>query len=299
MGTVMSRGHPPAHALVPADHDVDIIQSRLQRRYHVPLDVQVAHYTPSIFPLVPIITPRVHQLCNTSWKRIVDRQETTDSGVQLAGITLFYNDFYERLKLVDENGKIESVLSAHSTGTNKIAEKGAIIVRIIHYALSIRDNDETTQLRLFNLGRAHAQRAIRPYMYSVFVQTLLYTLANQLGLEATHEVMEAWVNVFSFIMRSMLPPAIRGQTLETEVCIHTKSEFSSDTVKAQVQEIKYEREKQLSSARSHLSLFSNHGGRSVAASAPNSVRMRPQPQPQPVPKLPLVRADEDDDDTSG
>ena len=91
----------------------------------------------------------------------------------------------------------------------------------------------------------------------------------------------------------MLPPAIRGQTLETEVCIHTKSEFSSDTVKAQVQEIKYERDKQLSSARSHLSLFSNHGGRS----APNSVRMRPQPQP--VPKLPLVRADEDDDDTSG
>jgi len=62
--------------------------------------------------------------------------------------------------------------------------------------------------------------------------------------------MEAWVNVFSFIMKSMLPPAINGQTLETEICINTKTEFSSDNMKAQVQEIKYEREKVLSSSRS-------------------------------------------------
>jgi len=62
--------------------------------------------------------------------------------------------------------------------------------------------------------------------------------------------MEAWVNVFSFIMKSMLPPAINGQTLETEICINTKTEFSSDNMKAQVQEIKYEREKALSSYRS-------------------------------------------------
>ena len=87
-------------------------------------------------------------------------------------------------------------------------------------------------------------------MYSVFVQALLYSIANQLGLYATHEVMEAWVNVFSFIMKSMLPPAINGQTLETEICINTKTEFSSDNMKAQVQEIKYEREKGLSSYRS-------------------------------------------------
>ena len=66
----------------------------------------------------------------------------------------------------------------------------------------------------------------------------------------SQKVMEAWVNVFSFIMKSMLPPAINGQTLETEICINTKTEFSSDNMKAQVQEIKYEREKVLSSSRS-------------------------------------------------
>ena len=139
----------------------------------------------------------------------------TESGFEINGITLFYNDFYARLDEVDENKKIEAVLAAHSTGQNKIAEKGAIIIRIVNYVLSLKQNDEQTQFRLYALGKAHAKRAIRPYMYSVFVQCMLYTISNQLGLHASHEVMEAWVNIFSFIMKSMLPLAIVGQTIET------------------------------------------------------------------------------------
>jgi len=276
-------------------NDIIRIQEKLGKKYAVPLDVQVAHYTPSIFPLIPIINDQINQLCVDSWKLICSKKETTDSGVELTGITLFYNDFYERLNLVDENKKIESVLSAHSTGLNKIAEKGAIIIRIINYALSIKVNDEQTQFRLFNLGKAHTKRAIRPYMYSIFIQTLLYTIANQLGLYATHEVMEAWVNVFSFIMKSMLPPAIKGQTLETEISINTKSEFSSDQMKAQVQEIKYEREKALSSVRSHMTNRSMH----TSISAAGTIGSRPQSGVVGtsiyIPKLPLVTSDEVDD----
>jgi len=292
-------GGSHGHAIVVTDTDTqDIlrIQERLGKKYAVPLEVQVAHYTPSIFPLVPIVNAQNNQLCVDAWKLICAKREVTESGVELTGITLFYNDFYERLQLVDENRKIESVLSAHSHGTNKIAEKGAIIIRIINYALSIRANDEETQFRLYNLGKAHTKRAIRPYMYSVFVQTLLYTIANQLGLYATHEVMEAWVNVFSFIMKSMLPPAIRGQTLETEICINTKTEFSSDNVKAQVQEIKYEREKAASvaSARSHLT---NRSVRSVHSSpAVDAPWSRPPSASVYIPKLPLVSSSDMDDD---
>lgn len=162
----------------------------------------------------------------------------TESGLELTGITLFYNDFYEHLRKMDENGKIEAVLSAHSTGKNKIAEKGAIIIRIVNYILSIDKNDEQTQYRLYNLGNAHAKRNIRPYMYSIFVQTMLYTIANQLDLNASHEVMEAWVHMFAFVMKSMLPLAIKGQTIDTELFINTKTEFSSENIKAQMQEIK-------------------------------------------------------------
>jgi hemoglobin-like flavoprotein len=263
-------------------NDIIRIQEKLGKKYSIPLEVQVAHYTPSIFPLVPIINSQINKLCMDSWKLICNNREKTDSGLELTGITLFYNDFYERLALVDENKKIESVLSAHSTGLNKIAEKGAIIIRIINYALSITKNDEQTQFRLYNLGKAHTKRAIRPYMYSVFIQTLLYTISNQLGLYATHEVMEAWVNVFSFIMKSMLPLAIKDQTLETEICINTKTEFSSDNVKIQVQEIKYEKEKGLSSARSFLTNRSNRSNNDRPISGVSNSSY--------LPKLPLIKS---------
>ena len=129
--------------------------------------------------------------------------------------------------------QIEAVLGSHTTGTNKIAEKGAIIIRIVNYVLSLSTNDEQTQFRLYTLGKAHAKRKIRPYMYSIFVQVMLYTISAQLGTHASQEVMEAWVNMFAFIMKSMLPLAIKGQTVETEIAINTKSEFNSDNMKAQ------------------------------------------------------------------
>ena len=83
--------------------------------------------------------------------------------------------------------QIEAVLDSHTTGTNKIAEKGAIIIRIVNYVLSISQNDEQTQFRLYTLGKAHAKRKIRPYMYSIFVQVMLYTISAQLGTHASQE----------------------------------------------------------------------------------------------------------------
>ena len=49
-------------------------------RYVIPLDVQVAHYTPAIFPLVPMISPKINKLCENSWKKIVANKEMTETG---------------------------------------------------------------------------------------------------------------------------------------------------------------------------------------------------------------------------
>jgi len=235
-------GNKPSNTTskVVIDNEESIVnlQTKLENKYKIAEEVKVAHYTPSIFPLIPLINHNTCQICKKSWKIICDKKEMSESGLELTGITLFYNDFYDHLLTMDENVKIEAVLSAHSTGKNKIVEKGAIIIRIINYILSIDKNDEQTQYRLYNLGKAHARRNIRPYMYSIFVQTMLYTIANQLELHASHEVMEAWVHMFAFVMKSMLPLAIKGQTIDTELFINTRTEFSSDNIKAQMEEIK-------------------------------------------------------------
>ena len=95
--------------------------------------------------------------------------------------------------------QIEAVLGSHTTGTNKIAEKGAIIIRIVNYVLSLSTNDEQTQFRLYTLGKAHAKRKIRPYMYSIFVQVMLYTISAQLGTHASQEGTRHLVISFKYV----------------------------------------------------------------------------------------------------
>ena len=72
----------------------------------------MAHYTPCIFPIIPIINQKINELCSESWKKNCSNKEILESGFEVSGITLFYNDFYERLSIVDEGHKIEAVLVA-------------------------------------------------------------------------------------------------------------------------------------------------------------------------------------------
>jgi hypothetical protein len=138
---------------------------------------------------------------------------------------------------LDSSGRFEAVLSAHTSGTNKIAAKGEILIRIIKFALSITGDNPAVQLQLYMLGKSHFQKRFRPWQYSVFVDALMYTISSRLGGEATHEVMEAWVNLFAFILRSMLPQAIKGSVLETEICVNTSSEFKNGKLGEMVKEI--------------------------------------------------------------
>jgi hypothetical protein len=109
------------------------------------------------------------------------------------------------------------------------------------------------------------------------VQTLLNTISSRLGTHATNTVMEGWVNLFAFVMQSMLPPAINGQVVETELNINTSSEFAGGRTAIEVQEI--EEVKEVAKK-----FGSKHGGSSVgssfdltssrAGSARNSARQR-------------------------
>ena len=113
-------------------------------------------------------------------------------------VTSFVLVSYTKTHIIFSTTQIEAVLGSHTTGQNKIAEKGAIIIRIVNYVLSLSDNDEQTQFRLYTLGKAHAKRKIRPYMYSVFVQVLLYTISAQLGTHATHEGTMSFLSIHSY-----------------------------------------------------------------------------------------------------
>eukprot|EP00607_Mallomonas_marina_P008568 CAMPEP_0182418242 /NCGR_PEP_ID=MMETSP1167-20130531/2733_1 /TAXON_ID=2988 /ORGANISM="Mallomonas Sp, Strain CCMP3275" /LENGTH=270 /DNA_ID=CAMNT_0024592373 /DNA_START=255 /DNA_END=1067 /DNA_ORIENTATION=+ len=199
------------------------------------MEVAVAHFTPSSFPLLPTVNKHSTKLCADSWESILSGGYEEDAdGNRTSGMTRFYNEFYERLEVFDSSGKFEAVLSRHSSGSDKIAAKGAILIRIVKFVLKIEEDNKQTQLLLYMLGKSHSQKSIRPWQYSVFVQTLLITISSRLGTQATTDVMASWVNLFAFIMKSMLPPSIQGQIVETELNINTSSEFAGGKVADEV-----------------------------------------------------------------
>jgi hypothetical protein len=115
-----------------------------------------------------------------------------------------------------------------------VAVKGSVLLRVINYALNIEGATPEVETALYLIGKAHTHRAIRPWMYSVFLQTLMNTLSSRLGNEATKKVMEAWVNLFAYVFKHILPPAIEGRVVETELNINTSSVFADGRIAAEV-----------------------------------------------------------------
>jgi hypothetical protein len=85
-----------------------------------------------------------------------------------------------------------------------------------------------------------------------------------LGTHATSDVMEAWVNLFAFVMKSMLPPAIKGQVVETELNINTSSEFENGKIAAEVSAVEDEK-----AIRMNLGKHSKHSGSDTYSDTPS------------------------------
>lgn len=202
-------------------------QKHFQRKYTTPLKILVAHYTPATFPVIPILNKNNNELCYNSWKIITSTDVLDNNNFRISGITAFYNEFYERLKIYDPNEIINTFLLHHSNGKNSFVAKCDILTRIINFAIGIKNDDKETQLRLFMLGKSHSKKNIKPYMYSIFIQTLLQTISVCLRLKATVEVMEAWVHQFAFIFKSIIPVAIKNQVIENEVFINISNTFEN------------------------------------------------------------------------
>lgn len=224
--------HASAYKKAQGIGEVMMQQSNFQDQYVSPISIQVAHYTPASFPLTPVVTNSTLRVCRESWALIMAPVER--DGIVTSGMTLFYTEFYDTLEVFDKMGKFESVLKQHSGGMDGVAAKGAILIRIVHYVLALDPDSEKCQYMLFTLGKSHNHKRIRPWQYSVFIQTLLNTMSSRLGSNATHEVMTSWVHLFAFVLRSILPVAIKGLVNETEVDINVTTDIGDSSVTDQI-----------------------------------------------------------------
>ena len=181
-------------------------------------DLQVAHYSPPSFPLTPVVTANTIEICKASWKKILEPVER--NGMSLSGMTVFFTEFYDTLERFDTAGKFETVLKKHTTGLNGIAAKGALLIRIINFALALDPSSEKTKFIVTSMGRTHNRLKIRPWQYSIFIQILVNTISSRLGNHATNTVMSSWVHLFAYLLHYMLPAAIKGLVVGSELDIN-------------------------------------------------------------------------------
>lgn len=213
------------------------LQDEFSRAYSFPVAVQVAHFTPSSFPINPKITPAIVDMCEASWELIVN-----DTVGITTGLTKFYMEFYRRLSIVDSNGRFEAHLARNiKDNESKFIAKGSILVRIIRFSFSIRADNDASETALYMLGKVHHYRGIRPWQYAIFIETLLQTISHCLGREATNEVMHAWVNLFAFILKGMLPTAIHNLLVETELSVNTSCAYYGGSVLEEIRSLEESR----------------------------------------------------------
>mmetsp|Transcript_24602 Transcript_24602/g.24838 ORF Transcript_24602/g.24838 Transcript_24602/m.24838 type:complete len:274 (+) Transcript_24602:281-1102(+) len=235
---------------------VSILDLFFGRYISIPIEVVLSHFTPSSFPLIPMINKNSTKLCQDTWAHILNNDYIDDSGVSTSGMTMFYNSFYERLDLLDTSGRFEAVLCRNATGGNKIAAKGVIIIRMMKFVLEIQEDNLQTKKMLNTLGKSHIKKLIRPWQYAIFVQTILLTISYRLGMRATSEVMTAWVHLFAYVLKHMLPPAIAHSVDPKEFNINTSDYGNIQASKDLIKQAERQRTSEESSKLSFLNRLS-------------------------------------------
>lgn len=167
-------------------------------------DAMVEHYFPPTFPITPMVTPAVVEVCRRSWVSIKEKQISGTTGV-----VFFYDQFYNRLY---ERTKAFEVIFDGS-----LKKKGKVLAAAMEFVTTIDAVDIVgTSRRIREVGKMHcrtkgAMQKIRPWMYSVYLETLITAVSFCLGKEATFVVVDAWVNLLAYVLREMLGPAITGR----------------------------------------------------------------------------------------
>lgn len=255
--------------------DENVSDDKNENGCDFPLEIHVAHYTPASFPLTPVVTKSTIAACRESWTLVLMPVERED-GSSVSGMTLFYTEFYDTLEVIDTMGKFESVLLQHTGGIESKLAKGGILLRIVNYALNVEPESERSRYALYCLGKAHNQKSIRPWQYSIFIQCLLTTLSSRLGSNATFEVMSAWVHLFAFMLRNILPPAIIGLVDETEVNVNVTNEVGDSATTDELFEADRALEMKKIVKRSHANSRGSSAASSVAHSVQVSSRLPPR-----------------------
>jgi len=172
---------------------------------YISMREKVHHFLPAAFPLQCTIKNFHIDKLKYSWKIVRSEgalgQKENDDGQ--SAIVVFYDEFYNRLF------SKSAVFREHFPG---LKMRGGILNRIIHFVCSIDVLKlKETERKLTVLGDNHNTLNVHPWMYGVFAETLVETVLQCLGEEASFEYYQSWTVALSFCLKNMLHQALKSK----------------------------------------------------------------------------------------
>jgi nitric oxide dioxygenase len=138
------------------------------------------------------MTPEQKLLIRRTW------EEVATAGDAVAAL------FYERLFEIDPS--LELLFTR-----GDMAAQRAKLLRALALAVASLDRLQALEPTLAELGRRHVGYGVRRHHYKVVGAALLWTLRRALGEGWTHEVADAWSEVYALVSGIMIAAAEEAQ----------------------------------------------------------------------------------------
>ena len=170
-----------------------------------------------------VVTDIDINVARAAWRQIIDGSSKVfisfkqSLGIETSScLTWFYDCFYNRLFDVNP--------SARPLFKTNIQSQGRVLMGIISTALNqLRDPDSFTAM-LINLAHVHSQRGVRGMQYGIIGDVLFWTLKHCLGEAYDEKTSHAWIKIFSYMLKIIVPVAVADEILEIKA--FKKASFS-------------------------------------------------------------------------
>jgi len=168
----------------------------------------VEHYLPVFCIMNPVLSPRIGELTKMSWERVVSGEaqgfkKVKEKQPELTSLIYFYDRFYHQLFFLYPE--------VRHFFQSSIASQGRRLVKSLMGLATIVSYDSLRVCKkLTEITERHNQLGIHPMFYGGFMWNIIITLRHCLDEDWTQDIEEAWVTSASFMLRVMIPIAVRG-----------------------------------------------------------------------------------------
>eukprot|EP01041_Mallomonas_annulata_P014279 gene14278-30382_t len=199
------------------------------------------------------------ELVTTDSSPEFNRRKGTE-GFPSSCLSWYYDSFYEESYALDSSAK------ALYKSSLKVQVKA--LVAMIQMMLTIFKTPEKTNIVLTAVANGHTKKGVKAFQYGIVGEVLIKTFQDCLAEGFTDDMKQAWVKIFSYCLKVILPVAIANDRKDGDV--HPSAQEAEKSRLEQSNRLQTQIQTQSTRDRNSIQLR-QASGESVSSSDPAAV----------------------------